>query len=234
MKKILLSIICAFPIFTFAQTNTATNPSPETQQWSNFIGVQSNLLLRQVLNISGSTATTNNPYLFTYSLINNKTGWGLSAGLGLNTSSSSNKDTSGTSVKNSQTNFALRIGAEKRWYLSPKWATTLGFDALYNNLSSHSETLQDENFEKIISTTDDKTNSFGVGIRGAISFAITPRIWIGTETNLSFLYGMEKVTSSTTFIQTGQPTITQSLTNKINSTSVTSNLPTAFFIIVKF
>lgn len=239
MIKKLLILICVIPTFAFAKKMPPfqINDIPEAQpKFRHYVGVQSNLLIRQVLNLSGNTATTNNPYLFTYA-INNRKGWGLSAGLGLITSNTSTSDLTGSFDKRTTQNFNLRLGVEKRFVLHQKWNALVGVDGLINKNKSTSDVKTVQIFgvtNTSTNTTKNENNGIGGAIRAALSYSITPRIQLGTETSLAFTSGKEKFSGST-FSDDGFGNINSTSTSNTSKVSgFNMNVPTAFFVILKF
>ncbi|MEY2829303.1 MAG: hypothetical protein RIQ33_1161 [Bacteroidota bacterium] len=239
MKKILI-LLCFVPTLTFARKMPVRLIDDQAYvsqpRFKHYVGVQSNLLIRQILNLSGSTASTNNPYLITYA-INNRKGWGLATGLGLVTSSTSISDAIGNSDKKSTQTMNLRIGAEKRFNFHAKWNGLIGIDGLMNIDKSTSDVKEVQMFStNSINTnsTKNESNGYGAAIRAALNYSITPRILIGTETNLGFTAGNEKFSGST-YLDDGfgnVNTTTTSNSSKVSGFNI--NVPTAIFVIIKF
>ena len=234
MIKKTLFVIFSLPLFAMAQMQNDATPVAKTCQWSSFVGVQSNLLIREVLNFSGANNTINNPYLLCYSINHNKSGWGASVGLGLTTTHSATSDATGSSLSSNQQIGGIRLGVEKRWYIHPKWTTAVGLDALMNFSKTTSTNKTVQGFGAGETDTNDKNNSMGAGIRGSLYYSITPRIWIGTETNLAFLMGKENSTTTTTQIISGGGSNPNATISNADSNGFTINLPMAFFVLVKF
>ncbi|MFM7017111.1 hypothetical protein, partial [Flavobacterium sp.] len=205
-------------------------------KFKHYVGVQSNLLIRQVFNLSGTTSATNNPYLFTYA-INNRKGWGLATGLGLTTSNNASSDVLGGFDKRSTQAMNVRLGIEKRFVLHPKWNALVGIDGLMNSNKSTSDVKTVQSFgTAFVSTskTTDNSSSMGGALRAALSFAITSKLSLGTEASLAFTSGSESF-SGTTSSDNGFGNNTFTTTSNTSSHSgFGMNVPTAFFVIIKF
>ena len=239
MKKLFL-LICIIPMFASAKKippqYIIDKPELSQPKFKHYVGVQSNLLIRQVFNLSGTTSATNNPYLFTYA-INNRKGWGLATGLGLTTTNSSTSDALGSFDKRTTQTMNVRLGVEKRFVLHPRWNALVGVDGLMNMNKSTSDVKTVQSFGTTsinTSTTKNNLSTMGGGIRAALSFALTSRLSLGTETSLAFTSGNEKF-SATTYSDNGFGNINLSSTNNAAKISgFNMNVPTAFFIILKF
>lgn len=238
MKKLIL-LICIIPMFASAKKippqYIIDKPESSQPRFKHYVGVQSNLLIRQVLNLSGTASSTNNPYLFTYA-INNRKGWGLATGLGLTTTNSSTSDALGSFDKRTTQTMNLRLGIEKRFVLHPRWNALVGVDGLMNTNKSTSDVKTVQSFGSFVNTSTSKNNlsTMGGGIRAALSFALTSKLSLGTETSLAFTSGNEKF-NATTISDNGFGNINISTTNNTAKISgFNMNVPTAFFIILKF
>ncbi|MFM2223959.1 MAG: hypothetical protein RJA07_161 [Bacteroidota bacterium] len=236
MIKKFLFLICFIPACAFAKKISIDGVDSPPSKYTQYIGVQSNLLIRQVLNLSGNTATTNNPYLFTYS-INNKKGWGLATGLGLTTSNNFTSDATGSYNKNNTKSMNVRLGIEKRFVLSSKWNALAGIDGVMNMNKNTSDVKTIQTFGSTTTnsnTTTTTKNLFGGGLRAALSYAITPKLFIGTETSIVFTTGKEKFSGTTSSDDGLGNTNSNSTSNSSNESGFDMNVPTAFFIILKF
>jgi hypothetical protein len=239
MKKILI-LLCFVPTVTFARKMPLRLIDDQAYvsqpRFKHYVGVQSNLLIRQILNLSGSTASTNNPYLITYA-INNRKGWGLATGLGLTTSSTSISDAMGNYDKKSTQNMNLRIGVERRFNFHAKWNGLIGIDGLMNMNKSTSDVKEVQNFgitSMNTSSTKNEINGYGGAFRAALNYSITPRILIGTETSLGFTAGKEKF-SGLILSDDGFGNVNTTVTsNSANISGFNINVPTAIFVIIKF
>src|SRR5690349_18412605 len=82
MNKILLCCIAASLLFY--NVRAGETDSLKTKYVNNYVGVQVNQLLKQLINLNGSSAPINNPYLLTYGIYSSEINWGLELGLGYN------------------------------------------------------------------------------------------------------------------------------------------------------
>jgi hypothetical protein len=240
MKRFLI-LLCLAPALTFARKMPPKMIDDQAYisqpKFKHYIGVQSNLLIRQVFNLSGNTATTNNPYLFTYA-INNRRGWGLATGFGMTTTNNSISDATGSYDKDYNKAASLRLGIEKRFFLHPKWSAVVGLDALMNLNESKSDVKDVQSFGGFTSVNSvTSTTSFtdmGASLRAALNFSITSKLMIGTETSISYTSGTEKFSGST-FSDNGMGNINATITsNTTERNGLGMNVPTAFFVILKF
>ena len=74
----------AIGVLLFITVNSAFCQQDTSKIFNHYAGVQVNELLRQLINLSEENEAIENPYLFTYSLFTNGSGWGLQSGFGFN------------------------------------------------------------------------------------------------------------------------------------------------------
>jgi hypothetical protein len=233
-KTLLFFIITLFTIpRAFSQTDTVVQ---HKIKFEHYAGVQMNELIRQVFNFNNSTTNNNtNPYLFIYSMNLTKNGWGLRTGIGYNYADFSDDD--GITKKDTKLNdLKFRLGIEKKYALSNKWSTGVGFDLLYN-------INDDKTVTTIRGTTTSTTetvstiSSYGVGGMAWLRYHVTPKILIGTESSFYFTTGNTKQDINISVEDPnspGFPPQTSSSSIDKRSSSGSFSMPVAFFIIVKF
>jgi hypothetical protein len=233
MLKKLLTIALFLPLCTYArkippiEIRDIANSEPK---FTHYVGVQSNLLIRQIFNLSGTTADINNPYLLTYSLVNKK-GWAIAFGQGIQFGTSNVTDANSNSTKTNNQKINTRLGIEKRTNLNSRWIATIGVEGLMNWSKNNSETVEN-NFGSFLSTinTSEKLQQYGGGLRGSLSYAINKRILIGTESSLSFISSNSSFTQSVSNSNFNSSTTSSTL----KSNGIDFKVPTAIFLIVKF
>jgi hypothetical protein len=207
-----------------------------------YLGLQANQLLRQIFNFGGNSIPVNNPYLINYSIVNSASNSGVNAGLGYNIDQSKGGDPT-NSRENKSNSLFFRVGYEKKLSFGKRWLMGLGADVLIEN--SKSETTSNTNLgggKSEIKTTS-KQSGFGLGPRCTLSYYITPRILVGTETTYYFkaLKNNADVKSTTTNREVDPNTgalrdVTRTETTKTDDKfkNLNLNLPAVLWLILKF
>jgi hypothetical protein len=199
----LIRIIICVILLIIAHTLVVaqTRPTEEIQEnaparkSSHYIGIQANQLLRQLISFGGNSSPVSNPYSLVYSVNSNVNGFGLTTGLGYSAQDSKTTDQF-SSITTKTSEFAWRIGLEKRTYLSRHWLIGLGGDILVE--SAKTETSNKGNGVTTSITTDSKRSGFGP--RVSLNFQFHRRLMVGTEAAYYFRWIKQKQTS----IGTGQ------------------------------
>src|SRR4051812_45476574 len=107
MKKIFLLLLLS--IFFRSGAQNETDSTKKDKIVYRYAGIQANLLLQQFISFNSNSSINTNPYLFSISKNNIKTGQGTVFGTGFNISDiSSNDGVSATSVRNM--NISVRFG----------------------------------------------------------------------------------------------------------------------------
>jgi hypothetical protein len=151
-----------------------------------YFGLQANQLLRQILNFSNNSAPLNNPYLLNYSVVESKSKMGINVGLGYNFDQTKIGDV--TNERETDINeLFLRIGFEKKFSFGRKWLMGAGADFLFDNLNNEttSKTTNFGNSKSLIATVTHQ-RGLGFGPRCTLSYYISNRILLGTETTYYF------------------------------------------------
>jgi hypothetical protein len=221
----------------------AQNDSVPTREASHYFAIQANQLFRQLVNLGGgSTSPINNPYLITYSVNSNRTGWGFSIGLGYTYSQLSEGEI--TNRRETKVdNFSLRMGLDRKYTLGKRWVTGWGLDLVYDaNKNSAKNTTGSENSNRSIVETITKASGPGFGPRFTLSFRVAEKILIGTEASYYYkkqnLKNELKQSITSVFID---PNTGRQIVNTNNSTETTEgdqksfqlNLPAVVFVILK-
>ena len=241
MKKNLLVLAALFCCLlnSFGQTNDADN-KPKFDQ---YVGVQANQLLKQLINLNSSNTAIDNPYLLTYTIMSNKCGWGIEAGLGFTYTDTQNKQPVNDESKTN--NIDARIGICRKFKLGKRFTAGYGFDFVYSNnsdVTTNSNTTVSGSFTDSSSTvTTTKITRIGAGPQVYLGFNITPRVILGTEILYYYLSSVQKqnvLTKDTQIEVSGNQTITTStIANSNLETDVKSfafSFPTVLFLIIKF
>lgn len=226
------SLIAGFCIFISSTLLHAQDV--EDKRFNHYVGVQANPLLRQILSI-GNTPNVTNPYLLNYSLNSTKSGWGFHVGLGVDYAMILDND--GISDRKTElTNISSRIGFDKVYTISDRWQAGFGVDGIYLKSDNQTST-QIISFDTITTVTEISSTRFGGGLRGYLRYSISPRILIGTETTIYFTTGNSDVSTTITSKQfnfPGAPVITTTSSSNQDLRSVTTSIPVALYLILRF
>jgi hypothetical protein len=188
-----------------------------------YVGVQVNQLIRQILNFGGSAAV-NNPYLLTYAVNSRSTGWGANFGLGYTFNEF--KDGDAFTQRSTKINeFYFRIGFEEKSRFGKHWIISAGVDAIAE-LKNNSTTTRQGDPGAPEFKTKNKSNGFGLGPRVTLNYELTDKILLGTEVTYYFKSTTNKITNSGGF---GPSSDTE---EKFKSFQF--NSPTVLFLILKF
>jgi len=193
---------------------------PTERKTNQYVGLQANQLIKNLLNFSGTTTATTNPYLLVYSLNSKSTGVGFATGLGF--SSIQTKSTDNFTTVTSKTNdFAWRFGLDVKKYLSRRWLFGYGTDILLEANKSETVSNLGANPNPTVTTT---IKRYGFGPRVSLNYQFHERLMIGTEASYYFKWidQSTKVTGGA-----GQPD-----SAKLRSFQFT--LPAVIFLIMKF
>jgi hypothetical protein len=231
-----LTLIASFP--SFAQTDSTTTRNIPHPRYEQYIGVQINELVQQVLNFnnSGTTNTVNNnPYLLVYSVNSVKSGWGIRLGVGFSSNTNSSNDGI-TQTNNNITDMHFRLGIEKAFRLSAKWSAGVGLDGLYNN-NNDKTTNTISSTDTTTTTTKTKIYSYGGGAMGWLRYYVNKRILIGTESSFYYTAGKQnetiQITSRNFNLQTRPVTTNTTATSNDTKQGVFS-VPVTLYLILKF
>jgi hypothetical protein len=188
-----------------------------------YVGVQVNQLIRQILNFSGSAAAVNNPYLLTYAVNSRSTGWGANFGLGYTYNEF--KDGDAFTQRSTKINeLFFRIGFEEKSRFGKHWIISAGMDAVTELKNNSTKVTQGDPLSPGIKTKN-KSTGFGLGPRVTLSYEVTDKILIGTEATYYFKSTTNKIDNS----GGSGPDDTE---EKFKSFQF--NPPTVIFLILKF
>ncbi len=176
MKIFLATVFIVLSFFSFDAF--AQVPSDESSLEGHYLGLQGNELIRQLLTI-GDVANPDNPYLINYSY-NSANGRGINVGFALRVDEF-DQQTGFSTLTTEIDNFALRVGYERKKQLDKRFVFSLGFDILIESFKN--KTINEDNFNSQILTTETKTTAYGLGPRLGLNYRITDKIILGTEAN---------------------------------------------------
>lgn len=196
------------------------------------VGVQANALVRQIFNVGGTSAATNNPYLLTYTALGKKSKWGFDVGAGYTLLNS--LDTDGNTKRESNINeLFFRAGIQRFIPLNKNFSSTLNFHVLYDLINNKSKS--EENFGSQITEriTNNNTVRYGFGPNIGLRYRISPRVFIGTEASYYFKLGNTKqdITVITKF--TGFEQKTESKVDD-DFNELRLNVPAVLYLMVRF
>lgn len=232
MKKIsLISILLCFAVFTSSAQKM--NDSSESKKMLHFVGVQANLLVRQVFNFGNANNPINSPYLLTYSIIDRKSKWGLDVGLGYTLNSTFEND-GNTKKENKINDLYFRLGAQKLIPLNKRFVAMANFHILYDILNSKTKTESDFGGEIQKITSNTSSTRFGLGPCMGLRYRVSNRVFIGTEASYYFKMGNSKSNVKSETYSQGQ--IKQSTESDLNNdlTQFILNVPTAIYLTIRF
>lgn len=208
----------------YAQDNFVQENGPKpTRRATHYVGIQANQLVKQLLNLGGSSSAVNNPYLVSYSVNSNDTGVGLNLSVGYQLDETSGGDFQ-SQVNTRIEEFFFRIGVEKKLQIGKRWILSAGGDIVVENKSDRTETLFVGSDAPSVET--DKAGGFGTGPRVSLNFNISEKVLLGTEAN----YYFKLISTSNTLTQPfGTP-----VRHSDDKTKFQLSVPAVLFLIVKF
>ena len=234
---LLLPALCLCSGLAIAQT-----PADTAKKYDYYAGVQANLLIKEILNLSNSNNQVNNPYLLVFSANSVKTGWGLNAGLGYNYNNISDVNTPADHVSTINELF-FRAGPGRKVAFGKRFLAGYGFDLLVDYLQNKTTTVTVNDLisqvDSTVSESNNKTVSFGGGFQGTLSYQVTSKVLIGTEATYYFLYSKVKqnvaVADYTRIVSSGQEFVDYSNFNtETHVTDFKFTVPVAIYLILKF
>jgi hypothetical protein len=211
----------------FAQEDSAQVASAKPKRLSShYVGIQANQLVKQLLNLGGSTSAINNPYLITYSVNSNATGVGLNLSAGYTMDESLSLSGDGVNqIHTTLKEFFFRIGVERKKQIGKRWMLAAGGDLVVDNQSNRVELKSNNGGSSQTSVNEDGSNAFGTGFRVALNFHISDKVLMGTEATYYLKFVSVESTSQSPF---GTPSKeTKDLTR------FQFNVPAVLFLTVK-
>jgi hypothetical protein len=182
MRKLIYAaiVLCLCSTLVVAQTQ---------KEYSHHVGVQTNLLLEQLINF-GNSPQINNPFLLKYGLRNNEKQTELMIGFGFDYDFEEEEN----GLKSRLTDLDLRIGYAKKMMLNKRFELGYGLDAVFSGLNARTVNIQAFGggggfVDSTITTTRSYEIEYGLGPQFTLDFYITPTIKIGTEATFYFLSG---------------------------------------------
>ena len=165
MKKRICLFFLLISAHCFAQDSVAT------KKISNEIGVNSVLLIKQVLSNNPSNTLSQLPYQVIYTLHFNKSGIGVRLGLGIN-QSSTETEIQGLNSPRKTTSFSssIRLGINKNFVTYKKIVCNAFLDITNDQANSETTTETTDQFN--VSTLREKISSKSSSTGGEIGFGV--------------------------------------------------------------
>lgn len=217
-----------------AQTDTVS-----VRTFDNFVGLQANELLRQIISFD-EAPEVRNPYLLTYTIRHNQTGLTFNAGVGF----SSTKVTNENDVETRTQMNDLRLGLGYQKKLGKIIEAGVGLDYLVGRDRIETISISVQNFQSFIdssyATSKQINKRSGFGLHGSLRFVIANWLTVGTEFSIQQIKseeGFNAVNKRYTvptdpFVQESGSITT--VNEKDDKTSSEILLPVAIFIGIRF
>lgn len=223
-----------FLIFMLLSIGLLAQDASTDRKWMHTLNVQINPLLRQLLTI-GQVEADNTPFLLNYHINSVKSGWGLRTGMGLNYVQL--KDNDGITSRNSGlTEYAVRLGLERRQALGKRWEGGYGLDGVMLRDENSTRTVV-ASFDTVTTESNSNITRIGGGLMLWLRFKVSEHVLIGTESSLYYQRGTLKEDVTVTrkdFTQPGAPKTT--VQNKFSTTltELPFRVPVSLYINIRF
>jgi hypothetical protein len=230
MRIIILIITLIIPDFLFSQDDPP-------KMFDHYASVQVNKLIKEVINLNSNNNLIDNPYLLEYSLIHNKSNFGLSMGFGY--TYSQEKDHENPDGKYIEENdLSFFIGVCKRQMLGKKVELSYGLDYVnnyvlnksYSNSVTEFGNRRDSSYFQV----KDESKAWGMGFDVIFRFYLSRRILIGSQLNCNYMMTEEKSHSLTYTESTFNSTSLEVDNSGTDHKDFLIHLPVAIFLTIKF
>ena len=197
--KILLSFVVTLGLFC-----TTLQAQENQKEIKNNLGFNTNVIFNGLLNTGGGQ------YNLMYkreTSANHAIRYGLTFGVNLISESGMNPNYS----TNNNYNFSPSVGKEWQISVSKKWIWYYGADIRLNLSGS---TI--ESYTNSIKSSRQQTDRYGISFNPflGIRYAISDRLYLATEANLSISYASQKIKNLTCDVN-GLSTVTQDYSNQL-------------------
>ena len=223
MKNLTFILFLAFfSQKTMAQEVAAVveQPKPKAQLE---LGLNTTLLLKQILDFGSTGKIPVSPYIFTVKRIKNKQAIRFGAGFSLQ----KDKETFGTfadskTAKNNSAN--LRLGYELQHQLNSKWNAWTGLDATW--AYKYTANAVDSGFDNV--TIGNTVNGVGLSLVLGVEYSFLKNVSVGCEGAINGIYNLK---SATTIFDGGTQ---DDLKNNTTGNEFSTLMPTSLFVLLKF
>lgn len=189
------------------------------------MGIQANLLLQQFISFNSNSSINNNPYLFSYSINNPRTGDGFAFGTGLSViQSSTNDGVASITVQN--INVSLRVGYEKKYLQKYKFIPFWGVEMGMGGLNNKTVSTLNQSFNNSSTTIETTKYFFGPSFRSGLNYSLSRHIMLGTE----FFFNAQIAWTQTNTINGGL----RSSSESVVPFNIGFQAPTALFLMFRF
>lgn len=189
MRKLISLVFFAATCFAHGQTADSSRYKGTEYK---YVGIQANLLLQQFINFNSNSSINTNPYLFSFSKNNVKTGEGLNFGTGfLVTQNASNDGVSSINTQN--VNITLRLGYERKYFQEQRFVPFWGIDFGIGGTYSKTVSQLNQSFNFASTTVETSKLFIGPAFRGGLLLALSKHVFLGTE----FFFNMQIAYSNT-------------------------------------
>jgi hypothetical protein len=228
IKSISFALLFLGSNILFAQEST-TEKKPK--KLTHELGIQSNLLIKQLIPFGSNNNNTDNPYLFAYHLFNQKSNLGMRFHFGLVAQNITIGSLNNT-TKSTINNFSGKIGIEKSKNLGKGFTFYYGADFMYSANTNKARNTQ-VSFDSTIIVTNESSTQFGGGLGCRLTYNITKKMSIGTESYLFYTKNSNLIVSTFVRYNDGFHTNESDRQSENSNTSITQ-LPTAIFLHFRF
>jgi len=196
LKATLLPLLIT--LAAVAQDSLSPNlPVPQTDNYK-YISIQSNLLLQQFISFNSNSSINTNPYLFSFSRNNTKTGKGLVFGTGFSISENSTNDgVSATTL--TKANISMRIGSERKYFQGEKFVPFAGVDYAIGFIYTNTKSRLNQSISNNFTSIEDVKFFMGPALRGGLLYTLSKRILIGSEFFFNFQLAYSRTTTNSGF-----------------------------------
>jgi hypothetical protein len=206
----------------YSRTSSMVQREGSSRSANHYIGLQANQLLRQLLNLSGTSASINNPYTASYSFNGKQKGNGMAFGLGILSKKISDND-QGINRETINNDFFFRVGYDKKIQLNQRWIWGWGVDGLLLRSKRNTTTSFQGTLSSVINSTE---NGFGFGPRVSLLFNISKMVYLGTEASC---YYQSSKTKRETKLDNNPPR-----KDDTKNSTFELQVPVVIFLVVRF
>ena len=227
MKKAFLLFLAIMPFAVMAQDSTSAG-----KRFTQELGVNSVLLVKQLISNDPDATLEQLPYQVIYTLQSNRTKMGFRAGLGL-TASKTETEIQGLNKPRviTSTSFAMRAGVNKNFLSHKRIVANSFIDVITSRNFSRTETQTSLGpGASIITILENNNNAFGLDLGFGVKYKFNQHISLYTEVPLQIA-----ATTSSSYdsqiVQGGGNTTTIS---KGSGFDTRIFLPTTLFLVISF
>ena len=208
------------------------------KKWDHYIGIQANLLLKQIISLD-NTAEVNNPYFLKHSFshVNMKGMFNVAFGYAYSRDEDKDGFVSNLSDLSVKTGFGFAKALGKKFQLG------YGLDVVFGSKSIQTITIVAFDFfgggtDSTITTTRSSDLSYGGGLQASFTFNIARNVLVGTEASYYFIFTDSKLNVETErYFDDGFSPVaitTTTLNEQTKRGALSLTLPVSIFLIFHF